>query len=1530
MDSSAARRARLSPEKQALLERRMRGDATAGVVRETIPRRSSNGPVPLSFAQQRLWFLDQLAPGNPFYNVPAATRFRFQLDVRVLERALSEIIHRHEGLRTRFVLAGRDPVQRVEEATALKLPVVELSALASAEREQEVLRLATEEAQAPFDLEHGPLLRARLLRLGAEDWVFLLTLHHIVCDGWSLGIFFQELAALYEAFALDRPSPLDELPIQYADYALWQRASLKGPLLEEQLTYWRAQLRGLPVLRLPTDRPRPAIQRYRGAHHTFTLPLPLASGLRSLAAREGATLFMVMLAAFEALLARYCRQEDMVVGAPIAGRGRAEIEPLIGFFVNSLVLRTDLSGDPTFRELLARVRRTALDAYTHQDLPFEMLVEELQPEREASRNPLFQVTLQLLNQPTIAQADDSSAVQAPQRGTAIFDLAGTIVESQGALAGSFEYDTDLFDAETIARFSGHYRTLLEAIVADDELPLSRLPLLADGERRRLLVDSTSGRREYAGEATIDALFAAQARATPDAVAVRTIDGSRTYRELDADVEQLARRLRAAGVRPGTLVAVCLERSVDLVVALLGVLRAGGAYVPLDPDYPRDRIAFMLGDCAPPLLLSSKQLLDRLPEELPALILLDELPPANEEGVSTASTAEPDGLAYVMYTSGSTGRPKGVMIPHRALTNHMRWMQETFPLGADDRVLQRTPFSFDASVWEFFAPLLAGAQLVLAAPERHQAGDDVVRAVAENGITVLQLVPSLLRLVLAEPGLETCTSLRRVFCGGEGLPVRLVQEHRALVDAELVNLYGPTEACIDATFHRCGPDEGEGFAPIGRPIANVRAYVLDEQLEPVPIGVPGELFLAGDALAHGYWNRPALTAERFVPDPFDGSGDARIYRTGDLVRRRADGELEFLGRVDDQVKLRGYRIELGEIESLLREHPEVRDSAVVVREVGVGDRRLVAYLVQAAGDGTEPAVRSSLAAEQIAQWRDVYDDAIYHALEPGGSADPTFNTVGWNSSYTGLPLPEEDMREWVDGTVERILRLRPRRVLEIGCGTGLLLFRVAPHCERYVGTDFSGATLRYVAAQIARRRRDLPPVELVETEADDLARFPDHAFDTVVLNSVVQYFPSVEYLFRVLEEATRVVAPGGFVFVGDVRSLPLLRAFHTSVELAGARGSLPVTRLRRRVEQRLLHEKELVLGPDLFEMLPELVPVIGEVRVEPKSGRKANELTLFRYDVTLRLGKRPREQEGLRLEWERDVRSLDAFRRLLDEEAPAAVVVAGVPNARVAPQAAAAVVVARSDAPPLVRDLRERVHHAAVAGVDPEELSALAAGRPYEVELRFTSGRTDGALDVLVRRRGEAGSFPMARSPRQAPRDCANDPLRERRAQHLESDVRRSLAERLPDYMLPSAYVFLDALPLIPNGKVDRAALPAPGTHRPELDAPFVAPRTPAEVLLASLWSEVLGLQEIGVHDNFFTELGGHSLLATQLVSRVREAFRVDLPLARLFEAPTVAELAAAIDRAGGGLGDESVLATALAELEGLSEEETRLLLEDPS
>ena len=774
-------------------------------------------------------------------------------------------------------------------------------------------------------------------------------MHHIVFDAWSVRVLLRELRALYDTFSSGNPSPLPELPIQYADFAQWQRSWMDGDVLQDRLAYWRQRLEGAPpVLELPIDRPRPPIQTSRGERRSMTLSKALSRSIKDVSQEQGATSFMTLLAAFTTLLHRYTGQDDVVVGSPVAGRDWAETEGLIGVFINTLVLRTDFSGDPTFRELLGRVKETAIEAYAHQDLPFEKLVEELKPGRDVNHTPLFQVMFNYEDFPDRVNETSNLRIDEfePDNKVALLDLTLQIVSKDEELLCIFEYNTDLFEEATIKRMLGHFQTLLEGIVADPEQRLSRLPLLTEGERQQLLVEWNDSRTDYPRDKCIHQLFEAQVERTPEAVAVVFEDQQLTYRELNARANRLAHYLRKLGARPETLVGICAERSMEMVVGLLGILKSGGAYVPLDPHYPKERLAFILDETRSPILLTQQRLAEALPQHRAQAVSLDTdwQIIAQEKEENPLGEVTPGNLAYVIYTSGSTGIPKGVMIPHRAVANHIFWMQAEYPLTKADRIAQITPFSFDVSVWEFFAPLLTGARLIMARPRGHQEGAYLFELIAEQNVTILQLVPSALRMLLEEKEIENCNCLRSVFCGGETLPVELQAQFFTRLAADLFNFYGPTEACIDTTAWTCKRKSNQQIIPIGRPIANTQVYLLDAHLQPVPVGIPGELYIGGEGLARGYLNRPELTAEKFIPNRFSSVPGARLYKTGDLARYLPDGNIEFLGRFDNQVKLRGFRIELGEIEAVLGQHPAVQEIVVTGREDRPGDKRLVAYVV----------------------------------------------------------------------------------------------------------------------------------------------------------------------------------------------------------------------------------------------------------------------------------------------------------------------------------------------------------------------------------------------------------------------------------------------------------------------------------------------------------------------------------------------------------------------------------------------------------
>ena len=940
--------ANLSPEKRRILEMRLMGESASGEKAQFIPRREASETSLLSFAQQRLWILDQLESNNAVYNIIRAFKIDGALEVAVLQKAISAIVKRHAALRTIFAFKKGQPVQVVREKQAVDVVVIDFSDRPVSERDTQ--RVLAEEARRPFDLTEDPMLRVTLLRIDEDEHILLLVMHHIASDGWSIDILHRELAILYKAFLTGENVSLPLLPIQYTDFAHWQRQWLQGEVLESQLSYWKETLGGdLPVLELPTDHPRPVVQTFRGKRRSLVLPKNLTDDLKRLSRQEGVTLFMTLLAAFQILLHRYTDQEDIIVGCPIANRNRTEIEGLIGFFVNTLVLRTHMADKSSFKEILTQVSEVTQGAYDHQDLPFEKLVEELRPERDLSRNPLFQVMFVFQNVPR-TPLDLPGLKMKPLEvdpGTAMFELSLYMWEDADRLRGFIEFNTDLFDTATIDRLAGHFKILLEGIVRDPEQPVSDLPILTEGERHQLLVEWNSTMGDYPERSCIHELFDAQARQTPDKVAVIFNRERLTCRELNLRANQLAHYLQKIGVEPDTVVGICVERSLDMVTGMLGILKAGGAYLPIDSTYPQERLAFMLRDSQVPVLLTHSRLLTKFPDIQARIISLDqdwELI-AQESDETPTSGVTPDHPAYLIYTSGSTGTPKGVLGLHRGAVNRFHWMWHTYPFKSHEVCCQKTSLSFVDCVWEIFGPLLQGIPTVIIPDEAVKDPQLLVQNIASEGVTRIVLVPSLLRVILdAFDDLQSQIGhLSTWITSGETISEELVQRFKeSMPDATLLNLYGSSEVSADCTWYDTSGAERHHNIPIGRPIANTQIYLLDSHLQPVPVGVPGELHVGGAGLAKGYFNHSELTNEKFIPNPFV-SGE-RLYKTGDLARYLADGTIEFLGRIDHQVKIRGFRIEPGEIESVLIDHPAVKQSVVTLKADDQGENYLVGYLV----------------------------------------------------------------------------------------------------------------------------------------------------------------------------------------------------------------------------------------------------------------------------------------------------------------------------------------------------------------------------------------------------------------------------------------------------------------------------------------------------------------------------------------------------------------------------------------------------------
>ncbi|MBW4515829.1 MAG: amino acid adenylation domain-containing protein [Timaviella obliquedivisa GSE-PSE-MK23-08B] len=1489
-----------------------------------------NGHLPLASVQEPLWFLDQLVPHHPFYSVPEAFRLTGQINVAALEQSLQEIVKRHEVLRSTFEIAEGKPVQVVHLAPNLRLlRVVDLRDSDPDQRESEAWQWINKEAKIPFNLAKDLLLRATLYRLEDSESILFLNQHHIICDGWSISILLQELSLLYATFAAGHDSPLPALSVQYADFAVWQRQWLRDEVRSQQLNYWKQQLGGdLPILQLPSDRLRPHVLTYQGARHFLSLPSALTQKLKDLSRQEGATLFMTLLAAFQALLARYSGQTDIRVGSLVANRHRSELETMLGFFANTLVLRTDVSGAPNFRELLHRVQAVTLAAYSNQDVPFEEVVQALQPDRTLTQNPLFQVLFNLQNTPTSGWTAPLALTRLDlDNQTAKFDLFLELAETPEGLKGYFEYSTDLFDATTIARMAEHFHNLLAGVIANADQRLARIGILSAAERQQIEAwNDTATEIPLLG---VHQLFEAQAERTPHAIAVQYAEQQLTYQALNQQANQLAHHLQAIGVKPDTLVGLCLTRSLDLVVGLLGILKAGRAYVPLDPAYPQARIAFMLEDSQVAVLVTERSLLKTLPPTAAQIVCLDDNcdratnESSNDRSSDNCSFDNPisqitaEHLAYTIYTSGSTGKPKGVQISHRALTNLLHSMGQEPGLTAQDILLSVTTICFDIAALEIYLPLVVGACVVIASREATMDARQLADLIEQSGTTVMQATPATWRLLLAA-GWQGNSRLK-ILCGGEALPRELADQ--LLVRSQsLWNMYGPTETTIWSAVHQVQP--GDKPVPLGRAIANTQLYLLNPHhpetgaIEPVPIGVPGEICIGGLGLARGYLNRDELTQERFIPNPlrsFLPPSSLRnlesVYKTGDLARYLPDGSIEYMGRVDHQVKIRGFRIELGDIESTICQHSAVRETVVLAREDTPGDSRLVAYVVM-----RSPDTQSLPYQQQTQQWQKIWDAAYSQSFS---GQDATFNISGWNNSYTRSLTAAEEMQEWVDHTVTRILSLHPQRVLEIGCGTGLLLFRIAPHCEHYLGIDPSETAIKHIREHLILNEQWFH-VQLDNRAADTLDHLKINAFDTVIINSVVQYFPSIEYLVKVLEQTLKQLNPGGSIFIGDVRSLPLLQAFHTSIQLYQAADDLAIADLQERIRERVAHESELLIDPTFFTDLKQRLPAIDRVEIQLKRGHCHNELTRFRYDVILHIGTQSTSTPSPNIlshehilpdwQWQPDF-TVSAIHQLLETKQPSCFRLSHIPNSRLSTEIAALQQLKDNSQLDTVGMLRQALQNLPIAaGIDPEDWWQLEQNSPYRVSITWAANQNDGSYDVEFQNtefqrscsdRALEVQPPSAESLQpnlQSWQHYANTPFQG--THHFIPELQTLVRAALPDYMMPSAFVVLDALPLTPNGKVDRQALPAPSRER-SVSHTFIAPRTPIEKQLNEIWAEILGIAQVGIEDNFF-ELGGHSLLIAQMVAQVQSAFNVELSLFNVFNTPTIQSLATVIgDRQSG-------------------------------
>lgn len=1468
--------------------------------REAIERVDRTGPIPLSCAQERLWFLSRYAPANPFYNMGLALRLRGDLDFKALQLSLQSIVTRHEVLRTRLVQVDGRPAQQIAPP-AEALITLEMSDLRlHPEAEAEALGIAEQEYRRPIDPGDFPM-RARAIRVQDRVTVLTITIHHIASDGWSVGVMARELTAHYARYsAVSEPEvlPLElpELPVQYADYACWQRRALTSDKSARALDYWRSKLSGAgELLRLPCDKQPPASPSFSGGKVPIRLDPALSTRLTRLAQDGRATDYMVLLALYQVFLSRITGQRDVCVGTPVANRRRPEFEALIGFFVNAVVMRTQFDalaeGSTSFEGVLRHVRATVLEAFEHEELPFELVVDAVAAERKTSINPLFHVAFVLQNAPLpqVALPGIEYELLDIENGTTKFDLTLCLSPVGDELVGYMEYNADIFERETIEQLARQYVALARSAAADPRCAWERLPMephpstLPAGSAAAAPSPSPTVCEvaDWAGYHTLHELVETRARENPAAIAVT--DGLRdlSYGDLLASSTALAARLQGRGIGREMIVALCIERGLDLVVAILAVLKTGAAYLPLDSTNPERRLHQILRDAQPALLLTSSSHAEFCGGQVDVMCV---------DGCHEVLTAETDfklmrsasaDVAYLIYTSGSTGRPKGSLITHANVLALLSACAQVFSLTPRDVWSFFHSAAFDFSVWEIFGALSNGARVVVLPYAVTRSPEETAKWLQRERVTVLSQTPSAFRQLsgrlCGDPG--AFRSLRYVVFGGEALDFRSLRTWFASFGDDrpaIINMYGITETTVHVTFRHVRRSDAESSlgSLIGVPLPHFGTHVLDEALQPVPARVVGELYVSGNGVSRGYLAQPRLTAERFLPDP-NGAAGQRMYRTGDLVRATGSGDMQYIGRVDQQVKLRGFRIELREIEHLLMQHPGVHAAAVRKFDIA-GDACLVAYLVSDQTADAVSALRQTAKNNYLADWERLYNDTY----QEGGTRDLLLNAVGWKSSYTGEDISEALMSEWRNRTVERIATLRGRAVWEIGCGTGMLTFALATGKEVYLATDVSQSAVDIVAETC--EQLELPNVQVEPRRADDFAGIPGRAYDLVILNSVVQYFPDEAYLSDVLNGAIAATSDGGHIFIGDVRSLPLLEAFHLSV-IQHREPSLPVERALREARRAAAAEEELVVDPAMFLQLQGRNERVVGVELLLKRGAASTEMGRFRYDVILHIAQPGAPRGGIApsevLLWQ-GAATLSELKDKLHKGVES-VALTHIPNARVAVEQGL---------------LTGRRTHSQEL-VDPEELWAAGSAHGYEVWIRpQVAGEPqlmDAAFARLDRPRLRQAWYTEApvealRTPR------ANVPVDAQLSHALTLDVREFVASQLPGYMVPSSFVHLTTLPLTINGKLDVAALPVPAELRRDVDTPYRAPETPMEHLLAALCGELLGLTRVGADDDFFA-LGGHSLMATQLAARVEQQTGLALPLKVIFDAKSIAPIARSLE-----------------------------------
>nr|VFJ51765.1 MAG: amino acid adenylation domain-containing protein [Candidatus Kentron sp. FW] len=1443
---------------------------------------------PLSSSQKDIWVNQILYPNIPLYNVGGYLVIHGSINSTLFEKSLNQVIQRNDGLRLTLHRGETLPTQTVAEDVVINLDVHDFSG--EDDNQRKVLEWMKQEFSIPFQLYNNILFQFSLCKVSDQCYYWFQKYHYLIADGKTLSLIVQKVANTYNDLLMGQPST-EGNHLSYTDFIKEDQAYLRSKEFDRDMHYWREKYVQIPE-KLIRSRYASEIgnQVVPSQSSTLSLSWEFYDGLITFSQRYNLSVFLVILAALYCYFSKITGKNDFVIGFTTQVRRDSKFDETTGFFTNITPARFFFDTNLSFMEV-AR----AIDFELQRDAPYTRApIGEINRQAKFNRKDrqqLFELELAYID--FDFDTDFSGSLiefSLLSHGFEQYPLAvyAQVFHKQRSIRINFDYNLSAFNQDEIGYLKARFEFLLKEVLEHPDIPVSELRIMPDKELHRILFEFNNATTVSPTDKTIIDLFDEQVKKTPDACAVALSDQRLSYRQLHRKANRLAHYLQSIGVGNETLVGIFMERLMNMIIGLLGIMKAGGAYIPLDPAYPAERLAFMLEDANPPVLLTQSDLADTLLSHAARTVCLDDL----AEVFSQYSPDNPvkrvglSDLAYVIYTSGSTGQPKGVLVEHRGLSNLTTFQIQAFGVYPGSRILQFVSLSFDVAISDIAMALCSGATLCLVTQEVLLSQSGLLQTLYEQSVTHMEIPVSILSAlpVVDLPALKT------LIVGGDVCTQEVVTNWSK--GRRFFNAYGPTETTVCATVAECTDNREKPH--IGHPIANTQVYILDEYGKPTPMGVPGELHIGGIGLARGYLNRPDLMAEKFIPNPFQAG--THLYKTGDLACYLPDGNIDFLGRIDRQVKIRGFRIEPGEIEAVLTEHERVQEAAVIASEE-LEDKRLLAYFVPRPYDALPDDSETIDAGSRVEQWRQVHDDAYSQLTD--SDMDPRFNTAGWNSSYTGAPIPREEMQEWLDGTVERILANAPKRVLEIGCGSGMVVFRIAPHCEHYTATDLSPEALDYLEQQ-QKTWEFGQRLTLLQRAADDFDGIEEGFYDGIILNSVVQYFPSIDYLLTVLTSAVTAVAPGGFIFLGDVRNLQFLEELHASVQFHRADNSVSMAGLKQRVRRGMRKEEELLIDPDFFIALKRHLPQITHVQIQLKTGRAHNEMSCFRYDVTLHVGggapiDKVLDGQFQRLDWQGEKLTLAKVREILAGDQSELIAFENIPNARLMTEKK---ILERLFYPEeSVGELRASIGQPD-DGIEPEEFRALIRDLPYTSHIDY-QGKYDYSV---VFRHQDSRTIPYPEKAgdfsERAWSTYANNPLQNAGDGHeLVPQLRDFLSGKLPDYMVPSLFVPIGAMPLTPNGKVDREALARlPVEGHLSAEKTFTPPKTPEEKLLASAWAEILGLEKVGLHDHFF-ELGGDSIKGMQLLGKVQDRLKQDIPFATLFKAPTIAEFAAYLKQA---------------------------------